>query len=778
MRPLARLPWSRLLAAVLLCILTFPRIDPETGLSVDGALAWAFNHLFATGLHQGAHIIFPHGPLAFLLYPQALGGDLLAALIGVLGVLLVYHFAMLTLGSSTEPDRGLLHALIAAVLAPFLQVHLQLVAIVGCGLVLHWRGHGRGWLFLALATTLIAVHIRAGIGVMTGALLAMHAVLLLWKRREWRTVALGAMFLVGGAIALRAVLFGHLKGLGDYYLGLAELTRASSAAVGLIVENDWLVISGAIVAFLSIPLLTTDRSVRHLLVLFAPALYAAWKHGMTREDVEHARGLFVFCALLFGLVLLAWRTHRTAPLVAMALTLILGYRALHPTIGYKEFGMAPIGVNRLHAWLFDRGPLAAQAVERSRSTLAQHRLPEALGQRLRQGTVDVYPWDHTYIPANDLHWRPRPVVQSYASYTPWLDRRNAEFFRAGAGADRILWHFEKDRLGGRMASPDDRYLLNDEPQALLAMLDHYTWTRGDEQVAILERSTSEVLGTPRSLGAGAVRWDTWQAVPWTPNGILRAKVGIESTWRRTITDLLYKDAVYTVLYRTEDGSVHAYRFVPDLAEEGLWVAPFIQHPEQDRPEPRVTAIRFTCSEPALVHGTFTLEWEVIPLRDTQRDAASLFGKRTHAAATPVPRSHMGFEDPTPHWHWSGQRTDSLSHTGHSAYRVVPREFTPAYEIGLDSLTTPPTVRGEAWVHSVPGAKGALAIAVRKGDEVIYWEAVDAQNFLFGTGEWWRVVIERVVPTGPGHVLGFYFWNLGEVPVLVDDMAVELVKRGD
>ncbi len=377
MKKLAALPWGRVLGSVLLTILTFPRVDLDTGLSVDNALAWAFNHLFATGLEQGAHIVFPHGPLAFILYPQALGGDLTAALLGLLTVLGVYHFALLSLGASTDRSRYVLHGLIAAVLAPVLQVHLQLVAIVGCGLLLHWRDGSRGWLVVSLLTALISLHIRAGVGVMTCGLVAMHALLLLWKRHAWRTVLIGFLAFIAAAIALRLLLFGTLYGLGTYYAGLWELTRASSAAVGLHPENDWWAIGGAIIGFISVALLARERNVYHVLILFAPALYAAWKHGMTREDVEHARGLLVFVLLVHCLILIVQEVPRRSVVVAMAITMILGYHALRPTWGYKELTIAPVGVNRLHDWVFAREELKAAAIERSRQNLEPQRLPEA-----------------------------------------------------------------------------------------------------------------------------------------------------------------------------------------------------------------------------------------------------------------------------------------------------------------------------------------------------------------------------------------------------------------
>ena len=96
---------QRVLLTLLLVALTFPRLDITTDIGVDNSLAWAFNHLFATGLDQAAHLVFPHGPLAFLMYPQALGGELGAAYFAIVTILGTFIFILLTLGADTDPEQ-------------------------------------------------------------------------------------------------------------------------------------------------------------------------------------------------------------------------------------------------------------------------------------------------------------------------------------------------------------------------------------------------------------------------------------------------------------------------------------------------------------------------------------------------------------------------------------------------------------------------------------------------------------------------------------------------
>nr|MBP6642665.1 hypothetical protein [Flavobacteriales bacterium] len=273
----------RLAGAFLLIILVFPRFDIVSAVGVDNSLAWAFNHFFSTGLDQASHIIFPHGPLAFLMYPQALGGDLDAAFFGTVAILGTFFFSLLSLGS--DQDRSAWHFLLAAMLGVIVQPQMQFVGIVAAGLMLHWTTRSTAWLAVAVIAALIALHVRAGVGIIACTLLFAHAVILIWKRREWRTVGITLLGFILGAIVLRSVLYGSLVGFGTYYIGLFELARASSAATGLHPDNDWSVLGVAILLFIALPIVYKDARLRYAFALFSLALFASWKHGITREDI-------------------------------------------------------------------------------------------------------------------------------------------------------------------------------------------------------------------------------------------------------------------------------------------------------------------------------------------------------------------------------------------------------------------------------------------------------------------------------------------------------------
>jgi len=58
-----------LLLGLLVVVGTFPENDWVYSTGIDMPLHWVFNYIFDQGFAIGEGIVFPHGPLAFLMYP-------------------------------------------------------------------------------------------------------------------------------------------------------------------------------------------------------------------------------------------------------------------------------------------------------------------------------------------------------------------------------------------------------------------------------------------------------------------------------------------------------------------------------------------------------------------------------------------------------------------------------------------------------------------------------------------------------------------------------------
>src|SRR4029077_2305947 len=102
----------------------------------------------------------------------------------------------------------------------------------------------------------------------------------------------------------------------------------------------------------------------------------------------------------------------------------------------------------------------------SSRNLAQERLSARWNAELSgiKGGIDVFPWELTYLPANDLTWRPSLVLQHYSAYTHSLDQAMAERLGSLKGPSAILMEFTA--LSGR-------HMLLDTPLTFRRILADY-----------------------------------------------------------------------------------------------------------------------------------------------------------------------------------------------------------------------------------------------------------------------------------------------------------------
>ena len=94
----------------------------------------------------------------------------------------------------------------------------------------------------------------------------------------------------------------------------------------------------------------------------------------------------------------------------------------------------------------------------------KNQLPANIINTIRDNTVDAYPWNIQMLFENKLNYHPRPVIQSYTSYTPYLEDRNFEFYNSNSGPEFVIYDF---------ASIDYRYAYFDEMKLQLAFKYNY-----------------------------------------------------------------------------------------------------------------------------------------------------------------------------------------------------------------------------------------------------------------------------------------------------------------
>lgn len=625
--------WSDILRTVflglLVTLLTFPAYDWTYAPGIDPPLIWVFNYLIAENPGLGRRIIFPHGPLAFLMYPTGVRVHLAVGMTLVLNTILVYCTSNFL---AKRPDLrwwgGTLVAYILAAVSSF--NHLLLFAVLALYL-LHFSRPGKAPRYVAFALVAIAFYIRSYVAILAGLLTVAFLVYEFAGRRNWKRLLMDGGLILLMLWAIWMLCYGTVAGFLRYGLGMVRLASDNSAAVSLYPDNNWWVLIPFLLLQFGMPFAGRDRRGIFFGCLTTLALFAAWKHGMSREDWFHLKGLWIW---VFGsglLLSLFVKRHRVYYLVGTLVSAGLLMVAARSLPYYAQPNVQLMGVHHFvdYAFRFNDWQRDLQSV--SESAVAPSRLPDSLRQLIGKESVDVYPWDYSPLPANDLVWQPRVVLQSYVGYTSWLDRQNAEHVTSDRAAELLLWHRNTAISGPNesdFASIDGRYLLNDEPQTILALLRHYEPIAIEADWGLYRKRPSPLFINQDTLADESIGWTKWAKVPNVSGGLLRVHPRFDQTLGQRLRGILYKEEAVWMGLQLADGTVHDYRIVPKNAADGIWINPYLfdRHTDTLTTAP-IKAIQFRGATGQSVDRSIRLIWIHTQFEQPAGWPAGFFGKR-------------------------------------------------------------------------------------------------------------------------------------------------------
>jgi hypothetical protein len=581
---------------------------------LDPSFIYAFNYAAVTGASWGREFISTYGPYGYLIQTMDMGNLVENKIIFNLLLVIASGLAAATYLQSVPGLRPVARVIMMPVLIYALSVQDQeyqwlvlflLVFLLGLHL-----SEQKGLIAYGLASLLAGLFLLMKFSLGFGALTTLIFGCCLSKRRQI-VVYRFAVATSASAVAFLIGWFSHngtLAGISAYLVTGWEVSSGYSSAMSLTRHGWQIEVISFLVWFVLVALwVAIQPTARNLLTLagLTVPLFVAWKHSVVRQD-NHVLylvgiGFFVVVILLIEIAPV-WRWQRLLP-IAGILLLPLGVVELHAAAGdpdaaaiIRAYSFRPFGLQGLRD-LAKLGHFAAYREDlklvSASSALRKSVLPESMRAVIGRSSVDVYPWEVSYVPANGLSWINRPLPASFNTYTPVLDSLNAAFFESSGRPEYLLWHTD---IG--VYSIDGRFLLWDEPRTLRAILNYYDMVTADSSVFLLRSRTQPRFGAPQPITTLIMPWNTWTPVPQTA-GVILAEASITRPLIMRLIRALFREGPVTMSLRFSSGEEATYRLVPDNMGEGLWVSP---HPVtvdelrslfQGGPARRVIAVRLS-----------------------------------------------------------------------------------------------------------------------------------------------------------------------------------------
>ncbi len=601
------------LLAVLLQVFSFHSYHLSHDIGLDESVRWIFNQ----GLDIGENIIFTYGP--FLPLHKPILGNLLPALLFQFGIKFLLFYLLFRL----KPEQSFYkRTFLSFTLAFFIAYYanaLQWILMAILLALLNYHSHFRKWdIYLAQLLACIAFYISTYTASIAIFMLTSSFI---WSsmtnKNKWSVTLLYRVFPL--LLLLVWLILGRpVNLLLDYAVGQFNLIQDNSSAAAYYPANNWWYL-GAFLVLVVVLIISNvfQRKARLYFALTALFLFASWKHGMAREDSLHAK-LFInnfILMVLLGLYYIRkyrWQNGFIALLAVFFFNLNLK-NVYYPTQLSVDNKLA-----NFYTFFSELKSIKEEAKKETEKNLKKSVLPTSILHEIKEHTVDIYPWYYTQVPANGLNWKPRPIVQSYASYTATLDHMNAKHFREGKGADFLIWKFDSSMqtpYGGTYQSIDFRHLLNDEPQTLLELMSNYERVKQTETYYLYRKRSSSLQFQSELQPLETGYLNMWIQLPKYDAQVLRLKLFLNRSWLQVLKSLLYKDEQFWIQYRMKNGAIHQYRIVPKSAQQGLWLEPYLT---LGRHSQNIEAVRILGSNSKLLRHEFSYQFETIDFEESDR----------------------------------------------------------------------------------------------------------------------------------------------------------------
>ena len=568
--------WRALILAAFV-IATFPPWFGVMASGLDPSWVIGLNEASSRHMVHGQDIVFTYGPLGFVITPLEIGSNLIHVIYFRLGLHALWWFSVAVLLFRT---RGYAAPLLFAVASSYSGIYYDppgwdvnfplagatILTTLGY-LVLAHLDRRTIWAIPALVVAAAAALAKFNIGVACTGSIVVWAVLELLRDRSPRMLgrlSLLALTYLGAMGVLFRNYGGPIHALPGFLHYSKEIAAGYSSQMSY--AGPWaeavtfsVVMGVAIVAAVAGILLRRRYTPALLMILFP--LFVLFKSALVSHEAGH---VLVACPTMVGLASLLlpgprsrWESARIQAVVAAAL---LGCWAwFSPPSPSKVISNSTASLDALWHLQETRATLRMK----NEKVMNSLKLSQAFLSRIGSESVDVYPWDISYVTANGLNWKPRFVLQSYAAYNPELDRKSAENY-CGENAPRYILYSH------RAISTMHPCIV--DVQTRMEIYRWYDVVDQADDILLLQHRDSPRWDRSDKLGSKVITFGQRWEVPEGVQGpvILRANLRLNLVGK--LYSMLWKVYPPTIRVQYKDGGVMDYRLVWQNVKSGFLVS--------------------------------------------------------------------------------------------------------------------------------------------------------------------------------------------------------------
>ncbi|GEM_PF-3425172 len=602
--------------SIVLTFATINHVGSVVRSGLDPSYKLAFNYFFEHNIQIGTDVLFTLGPLGFIYAPMPLGNNILISTITVLLLKFIFISSSLYLYMHVREKLSIYNWLILIpityLISSGIGIHHVILLIPLILILLYTITQNMKLLYLAVLVGVLGLLIKSSTGITILLIFISFSLYSLWKK-EYKVPLILLLGTIIVFIFSWYLLYHNIDGIYEYFYATLEFSKGNSSIMTINPTNNWIVFLGFLVLFLSYPFLQKDKLIYLVYFITLLTTAAIFKFSMSRED-----HIFEFENYLFDFFFIIFLASKNFNFKAL-LHIFLSYMSFLLFIYYTPWqrGIKP-RLERTHIPKKPFKDIDALNISKLNTTLTKisknnvkHKVLETdTLKKIAHSSIDFYPMDVSYVYANTLNWTPRPIFQSYITYTPYLDKKNADFFKSEKAPQFILWVLDTG-----LNEIDQRYLLNSSPLTIYEIFNHYSIEQQTSKYSLFKKHKNNNL-TKKISKPHTYTWDEWIPVPFIEergyiSSIFRAKTVITRPLVQKLKKLIYKEFEVYIEYKLYNNSIQRHRIAIDNAKNGLWVNPYIRKLFKYHEGEKVESIRFVHNKYDYFEEEIKVIWEEI-----------------------------------------------------------------------------------------------------------------------------------------------------------------------
>lgn len=559
-----------------LALIAFPYRFSPISPGLDPSWIYAINYFFDKHIIFGRDVVWSYGPLGFISMPLNIGYNLDIATIFQLSLWII--FSVLIAYLTFKNYVSLLQLFLFVILFSGGQA-LYYFGYIGYDyciaffilLFLSLAMYMKRWYIYYISALLLCVlvmFIKCSSLLLTGISIVFFIVVTAFvERKKGLRAASLSMCIPALSIAFYMIYHPSFSSFILYLRGTYELISGYNVAMSLsgnIVEY-YLAFAAFVFYFLFMLLLfKVKESSFYLSIMFLGPLFVAFKHGFVRHDTHT---MIFFSNLLFMVGLIIFFTDlrkflKRAIFLTIAFVIVWFsiYLQYVPSPSFLLMGVAGLVTsNNIKAILhYNQTKSSLDTV--AHNALKTVRLSEELLNKIGNEMIGIFPWEISYVAANNLNYVPFPVVQVDNAYTSYLDFLNAKFLEESEKAPILILTEWK--------AIDGRHPLIDAPAMWLSMFKWYDSFEKKGGILLIKRR-----GLPRFTDMELIKKKVYRADKFVElpamDSPLVAKISLKLNTAGKLSKLFFRiDEVRMSLFM-ESGRIEDFRVVPDTLKDGL-----------------------------------------------------------------------------------------------------------------------------------------------------------------------------------------------------------------